>query len=273
MNLKVNPTRLRRCLIHLGRCLICWPYWGYLVAILWSSWLMDTHAHSSKHVLTRAYASYFRSHLAILWPSCGHHVAILWSSWLMDTHIHRYTHARAHAYIHRYTYTQTHIHIYTYTYTYTYTTHIQRYTYVCKYTWTRAHACTYTYICTYTHIHINTYTHADLAPTSTRMTITTMATATAITDSFILPLTLAIYPYGSYLHLLSMIIGCCSHFGPSVPHQGVGVSLHVEVLRCLVEVSRCLSTSRCQGVAAWRTLGVVTSTEDAVPTHGWARSG
>lgn len=161
----------------------------------------------------------------------------------------------------------------TYTYTYTYTTHIQRYTYVCKYTWTRAHACTYTYICTYTHIHINTYTHADLAPTSTRMTITTMATATAITDSFILPLTLAIYPYGSYLHLLSMIIGCCSHFGPSVPHQGVEVSLHVEVLRCLFEVSRCLSTSRCQGVAAWRTLGVVTSSEDAVPTHGWARSG
>ena len=136
-----TPSRL-----HLGRCLICWPYWGYLVAILWSSWLMDTHAHSSKHVLTRAYASYFRSHLAILWPSCGHHVAILWSSWLMDTHIHRYTHTRMHIY----TDTHTHKHIYTYTHihTHTHTQHTYKGTLMCANTLghVRMHAHTHTYV-------------------------------------------------------------------------------------------------------------------------------
>ena len=78
-----------------------------------------------------------------------------------------------------------------------------------------------------------------------------MATATAITDSFILPLTLAIYPYGSYLHLLSMIIGCCSHFGPSVPHQGVEVSLHVEVSRrrCMEDPRRCYILRGCSADA------------------------
>ena len=36
--------------VSIGVCHV-WLYWGYLVAILWAFWLMDTHAHSMEVAL------------------------------------------------------------------------------------------------------------------------------------------------------------------------------------------------------------------------------